>query len=77
VLANMEGGSFKAQLKRADKSGASVALIVGDDEVARGVAAVKWLRTGAAQQEWTWDELPQRLAAALDMHKDSGTNDGR
>ena len=46
VLANMEGGSFKTQLKRADKSGASVALIVGDDEAARGVAAVKWLRDG-------------------------------
>ncbi len=38
-------------------------MIVGDDEVARGVAAVKSLRTGAAQQEWTWDELPRRLAA--------------
>ena len=44
VLANMEGGSFKAQMKRADRSGASVALIVGDDEAARGVAAVKSLR---------------------------------
>ncbi|MDP9134413.1 MAG: histidine--tRNA ligase, partial [Actinomycetota bacterium] len=77
VLANMEGGSFKAQLKRADKSGAAVALIVGDDEVARGVAAVKWLRTGSAQQEWNWDDLPRQLAAALDMDEASGTNDGR
>ena len=77
VLANMEGGSFKTQLKRADKSGASVALIVGDDELARGVAAVKWLRTGAAQQEWNWNELPPRLAAALETEKASGTNDGR
>ena len=77
VLANMEGGSFKAQMKSADKSGASVALIVGDDEAARGVAAVKWLRTGAAQQECGWDELPPRLAAALDTEKASGKNDGR
>ena len=54
-----------------------VALIVGDDEAARGVAAVKWLRTGAAQQEWPWDELPRRLAAALETDEASGTNDGR
>ena len=77
VLANMEGGSFKTQLKRADKSGATVALIVGEDEAARQVAAVKWLRSGATQQEWTWDELPQRLAAVLGTDKTSGTNDGR
>jgi histidyl-tRNA synthetase len=77
VVANMEGGSFKTQLKRADKSGASVALIVGDDEAARGVAAVKWLRTRAPQQEWNWDELSPRLAAALETDEASGTNDGR
>ncbi len=65
VLANMEGGSFKAQMKRADKSGAAYAVILGDDEVARGVAAVKSLRTAAEQQEWPWDELPRRLAALL------------
>jgi histidyl-tRNA synthetase len=77
VLANMEGGSFKAQLKRADRSGAAVALIVGDDEAARGVATVKWLRTGAAQEQWTWDELPRRLAAALAGPGAAGSNDGR
>jgi histidyl-tRNA synthetase len=77
VMANMEGGSFKAQLKRADKSGATVALIVGDDEAARGVAAVKWLRAEAAQESWPWDELPRRLAAALGREPAPGTNDGR
>ncbi len=76
VLANMDGGSFKAQLKRADRSGAAIALIVGDDEAARGVAAVKWLRTGAEQVEWAWDALPGRLAAALESGE-PGTNDGR
>lgn len=39
------GGSFKSQMKRADASGASYAVIIGDDEVANGVAAVKTLRT--------------------------------
>lgn len=35
------GGSFKSQMKRADASGASFAVIIGDDEVAKGVATVK------------------------------------
>ncbi len=65
VVANMDGGSFKAQLKRADRSGAELAVIIGEDEAARGTAAVKWLRTEAAQQEWPFDELPRRIAAAL------------
>ena len=77
VLANMEGGSFKAQLKRADKSGATIALILGDEEVERGVAAVKWLRAETAQQEWPWDELPRRLAAHLNPGETSGIHDGR
>jgi len=77
VLANMEGGSFKAQMKRADKSGAAYAVIVGDDEAVRGVAAVKSLRTGAAQQEWPWEELPARLAELLPAGEASGSNDGR
>jgi histidyl-tRNA synthetase len=76
VLANMEGGSFKAQMKRADRSGATVAVIVGEEEAARSVAAVKWLRAGSAQQEWTWEELPRRLAAALRPEEGSGSHDG-
>ncbi|PRC91914.1 histidine--tRNA ligase [Solimicrobium silvestre] len=42
-------GSFKSQMKRADASGASFAIIVGEDEVAQGVAIVKALRGDAEQ----------------------------
>ena len=38
-------GSFKSQMKRADASGAAFAVILGDDEMAKGVAAVKALRS--------------------------------
>lgn len=38
-------GSFKSQMKRADGSGAAFAVILGDDEMAKGVAAVKALRS--------------------------------
>jgi len=65
VQVNMGGGSFKSQLKRADRSGAQVALIIGDGEVARRVAAVKPLRVEASQQDCPWDELPGRMASLL------------
>ncbi len=65
VLVNMDGGSFKAQLKRADKSGAQLALIIGDDEAARGVAAIKPLRVAMEQQECAFEGLAERIAALL------------
>ena len=68
VLVNMDGGSFKAQLKRADRSGAELALIIGDDEAARGVAAVKPLRAGMEQQECAFDRLAERIADLLPKH---------
>jgi histidyl-tRNA synthetase len=37
-------GSFKSQMKRADSSGAAYALILGDDEMAKGEATIKHLR---------------------------------
>lgn len=77
VLVNMDGGSFKAQLKRADKSGAELAVIIGDDEVARGVAAIKPLRAGTEQQECGFDQLPAGIAAWLSQHRMTGKDDGR
>jgi histidyl-tRNA synthetase len=65
IQTNMGGGSLKSQMKRADKSGASLALIIGDDEMARGVAAVRMLRGDASQQDCPWDELPDRIAKLL------------
>ncbi|MFA5921919.1 MAG: histidine--tRNA ligase [Methylococcaceae bacterium] len=47
---NCGGGSFKSQFKKADKSGAEYAIILGDDEVSRGEVSVKSLRNEEAQQ---------------------------
>ena len=46
------GGSFKSQMKRADASGAAYAVILGEDEVAKGEASVKTMRSvdGNGQQ---------------------------
>lgn len=47
VLFNCGGGSFKAQMKRADASGATFAVIIGDDEAAAGEVTLKPLRAGS------------------------------
>jgi histidyl-tRNA synthetase len=52
IEVNLGGGNFKAQFRRADRSGAPLALVLGEDELTRGVAQLKPLREGAgAPQE--------------------------
>jgi histidyl-tRNA synthetase len=48
---NIGSTSFKSQLKKADKSGASFAIIIGDDEVKKKVVQIKLLRKTMDQQE--------------------------
>ncbi|CAA0078421.1 Histidine--tRNA ligase [Zhongshania aliphaticivorans] len=52
VVINCGGGSFKSQFKKADKSGASIAVVLGEDELQRGEAAVKPLRAGQGEQQF-------------------------
>ncbi|MDE0840646.1 MAG: histidine--tRNA ligase [Cellvibrionales bacterium] len=56
------GGSFKAQLKKADKSGARVALILGEDECANGNFGVKYLREKRDQETVDRVRLVSNLA---------------
>jgi histidyl-tRNA synthetase len=62
---NQGGGNFKAQFRRADRSGARLALLLGDDELERGVAALKSLRQEGTQAEIPLADLALRLPAAL------------
>ncbi len=62
---NLGGGSFKSQLKRADKSGAEFAVILGDQEVAENRAGLKPLRTDEDQIEVNMDQLAQELSGRL------------
>jgi histidyl-tRNA synthetase len=59
------GGGPKAQFKRADRSAAAVALILGESELARGVVGLKSLRVEGEQEEIRNDELAGVLAARL------------
>jgi len=61
VVLNSGGSSFKSQMKRADKSGAAFAVILGDDEMKEGVAQVKSLRADNQQSKIPLDELAQFL----------------
>ena len=63
VVLNAGGGSFKSQMKRADVSGASYAVIFGDDEAAAGTATVKRLRGGGDQYTVAVAQLATALAA--------------
>jgi histidyl-tRNA synthetase len=62
VETNCGGGSFKSQLKRADRSGARYAVILGEEELARGVVGVKPLREEAGQAEVAVADLAPELS---------------
>jgi histidyl-tRNA synthetase len=64
VLLNGGGGNFKNQFKRADKSGARLALILGDSELDAGQVGIKPLR-GGEQELMAEADLPARLQACL------------
>jgi histidyl-tRNA synthetase len=65
VLLNLGGGNFKAQFRRADRSRARLALILGDEELDRGVVAVKPLRSEDGQIDCPLSELPARIESLL------------
>ncbi|WP_133406007.1 histidine--tRNA ligase [Parashewanella tropica] len=57
VMSHCGGGNFKKQMKRADKSGAQFALIIGENELANNEVGVKDLRGGNEQQMVARDQL--------------------
>ncbi len=65
VVQHCGGGNFKAQMRRADASGAEVAVIVGDDEAAAGDASVKPLRDERGQTRVPLDHLPALLTELI------------
>ena len=62
---NLGGGSFKSQMKRADKSGAEYALILGEQELAQQCIGLKPLRGGDDQTSIADDQLVETLAKKL------------
>jgi len=65
VELNLGGGSFKSQLRRADRSGAAYAVILGEEEVARNEAGLKPLRSGEQQLNVALDKLAETVGTRL------------
>jgi histidyl-tRNA synthetase len=65
VVQHCGGGSFKSQMKKADASGAAVAVIVGDEEAQAAEASVKALREEREQRRVPIDRLPEAVADLL------------
>ena len=66
VLLHCGGGSFKSQMKKADASGATFAVVIGDDEAASGEAQLKSLREeGVEQRKLKVDDLAEAIIGQL------------
>ena len=70
MVAHGGTGSFKSQLRAADRSGAEFALILGEDEVEQRTIAVKPLRAAASEQVLiAWNDLGHHMSALLGADK--------
>lgn len=65
VQTNCSGGSFKSQMKKADKSNAKIALLLGENEIQNNTIGIKLLREKAEQQNVLQSELVKALALIL------------
>jgi len=66
ILLNCGGGSFKNQLKKADKNGALYALILGDQEQQNNAITLKSLRKDIPQQTLSQTDLTAHLTKILE-----------
>jgi len=72
LLTNCGGGSFKSQFRRADKSGAGIALVIGDDEAEHGQVTLKPLRGESAQETLPQVDAAGRLGKLLGLELNGG-----
>jgi histidyl-tRNA synthetase len=66
LIANLNGGSFKAQFKRADRSGALLALVLGENEIRNDQVAVKFLRSDEEQLNLGQDKARDWIRKYID-----------
>jgi len=70
VMQHCGGGSFKAQMKKADASGAVLAVILGEDEVTKSEVSVKHLRQQREQVRVAREALPEAVTNLLFLEED-------
>lgn len=71
IMSNCASASFKSQMKRADKSGAQYAIILGDNEINEGVVSLKPLN-GGEQQRLSQDALIEHLTHIVSTENNNG-----
>jgi histidyl-tRNA synthetase len=69
VQMNCGGGSFKSQFKKADKSGAAIALVLAEEEVNKQQVAIKFLREEKPQETTNWSEIDAKVAKIFANYK--------
>ncbi|PXF63149.1 histidine--tRNA ligase [Kangiella spongicola] len=67
VRNNFGGGNFKKQFKRADKSGAQIALVLGEQEVQEKTVGVKFLREQKDQLQLAQSEVAEQLKSLINQ----------
>lgn len=72
VLVHCGGGKFKAQLKKADASGAELAIVLGEDELDSGTVGIKSLRQSGEQEQVAREQLVNWCQAYFDKEKQVG-----
>ncbi len=65
IVVDCAGGSFKSQMRRADKANAGRAIILGEDEIKRNAVAVKDMRQGGEQVSVPSEELSSHIAKVM------------
>ena len=65
MLVHSGGGSFKSQMRKADRSGAKIALILGESEIEAATVSIKFLREDSEQIEIPQIDLNDRLAEMI------------
>lgn len=65
IHTNCGAGSFKSQMKKADKSGATIALIFGESEIAENIVGLKMLRQDVEQITLPVDEVIDSIKTIL------------
>jgi len=66
LLVNLNGGSFKTQFKRADRSNALFALVLGEEEVLEQKVTIKFLRSSEEQLKLGRDEIVNWLRSYIE-----------
>ena len=61
IIQQLGGGSFKSQMKKADRSGAKLALVLGENEVAANRVVVKELQHDGEQRQMEQEQLLAHL----------------